>query len=257
MVNISSLPILLSTSLLLFLLGNVIRFDNKLCYADLFLFVGLSFFIFFFSTWFVSVTDESRAYHTYVVQNNLIYGMLLFITSEVMFFFSFFWAFFYAAIAPVIQLGSVWPPLKIEVITFDSVPLLNTVVLLSSGVTATIAHKGGLSPVMFREVLIGFIDTIFYGIIFSELQNAEYNEAKFTISDSVYGSVFFMATGFHGFHVLIGTFFLFVNLIRYSFSDFTSSHHIGIIAASWYWHFVDVVWLFLYFIVYYWSTLVL
>jgi heme/copper-type cytochrome/quinol oxidase subunit 3 len=187
-----------------------------------------------------------------MVQLGLRFGMVLFIVSEVMFFVAFFWAFFWASLAPVPEIASVWPPKNIEVLAAFEVPFLNTLILLSSGATVTWAHHAVLAG-QHRPVILGLICTIILAAAFTGLQVFEYVGANFTISDSIYGSTFYMATGFHGFHVFVGTCFLTVCLFRALAYHFTSRHHFGLEAAIMYWHFVDVVWLFLFVAVYYWG----
>nr|WHI93454.1 cytochrome c oxidase subunit III [Anthostella stephensoni] len=205
--------------------------------------------------WWRDVIREAtfQGLHTMVVKQGLKYGMLLFILSEVLFFFSFFWAFFHSSIAPTVELGAVWPPQGINPLNPFSVPLLNTAVLLSSGATVTWAHHALISGKK-TEAINGLTATVILGLIFTALQAMEYYEAPFAISDSVYGSTFFVATGFHGMHVIIGTVFLAVCLVRLIYHQFTRHHHLGFEAASWYWHFVDVVWLFLYICLYWWGS---
>ena len=168
------------------------------------------------------------------------------------FFFAFFWAFFHSSMAPAIEIGGVWPPLGIETFSPWEVPLLNTLILLTSGATVTVCHNA----IIVGEKSISnqsLFATIFLAIFFTGFQVYEYCHASFTISDSVYGSTFFMATGFHGFHVFVGTCFLSVCLYRLHLNHFTRQHHFGFEAAAWYWHFVDVVWLFLFVVVYWWG----
>nr|WFD61108.1 cytochrome c oxidase subunit 3 [Capillaster sp. DH-Y2] len=205
--------------------------------------------------WWRDVIREStfQGYHTYSVGVGLRFGMVLFITSEVLFFFAFFWAFFHSSLAPVAELGVCWPPSGIEPLNPFLVPLLNTAVLLSSGVTITWCHHSIIENNWFNAVQ-GLFFTVVLGVYFTLLQAWEYYDAPFTISDSVYGSTFFVATGFHGLHVIIGTTFLmvcFFRLLNYHFSNY---HHFGFEAAAWYWHFVDVVWLFLYVSIYWWGS---
>lgn len=205
--------------------------------------------------WFRDIVIEStfEGHHTKLVQRGLMYGFILFIVSEVMFFFSFFWAFFHASLSPDIGIGAVWPPLGIEVFSPWDIPLLNTVILLTSGATVTWAHNGLLAGSR-DDMTNGLLLTIFLGVLFTGLQGFEYVSAPFDISDSVYGSIFYMATGFHGFHVIIGTTFLAVCLFRHLKYHFTRQHHLGFEAAAYYWHFVDVVWLFLYVSIYWWGS---
>jgi cytochrome c oxidase subunit 3 len=204
--------------------------------------------------WWRDVSREStfQGLHTSKVIGGLKWGIILFITSEVLFFFSFFWAFFHRSLSPNIEVGLFWPPSGVYPFNPFNVPLLNTLILVSSGVTVTWAHHSliekNLSQFINRIIL-----TITLGVYFTALQVYEYFEASFSISDSIYGSTFFVATGFHGLHVLIGSSFLLICLIRGAKFHFSPSHHFGFEAAAWYWHFVDVVWLFLYINVYWWG----
>jgi cytochrome c oxidase subunit 3 len=204
--------------------------------------------------WWRDVVREStfRGKHTKPVQNGLKNGMLLFIVSEVMFFFAFFWAFFATSLSPALSIGCIWPPTGIDVLNPWEIPLLNTAILLLSGATCTLAHCTILSGNRVKS-LLSLSLTIFLGFLFSLLQLVEYYEANFSISDGIYGSVFFMTTGFHGFHVLIGSIFLAVCLIRLLKNHFTREHHVGFELAAWYWHFVDVVWLGLFVSLYWWG----
>jgi len=176
------------------------------------------------------------------------------------FFFAFFWAFFHSALAPTFQINAVWPPLGVHKLVFNfmEVPLLNTLILLLSGATITWAHD---SIIKKKENLSYFFDsidallaTLFLAVLFIAFQAYEYLEAAFTIGDSVYGASFYMATGFHGFHVFVGTCFIFVCFFRLRSKHFSQKHHFGFEAAAWYWHFVDVVWLFLVAVIYIWGN---
>lgn len=204
--------------------------------------------------WWRDISREGtyQGLHSLVVSKGLRWGIILFITSEVLFFFSFFWAFFHRRLSPTIDVGLMWPPLGIQPFNALQVPLLNTIILLSSGVSVTWAHHA-LIEGNHSQTTQGLLITVLLGIYFTILQALEYWEASFSISDSVYGSSFFVATGFHGLHVLIGTTFLVVCLIRHVNCQFSKSHHFGFEAAAWYWHFVDVVWLFLYIRIYWWG----
>ena len=191
--------------------------------------------------------------HTKIVQHGLRIGMILFIISEIMFFFAFFWAFFHSSLSPAPTIGGVWPPIGIEILNLWEIPLLNTILLLSSGATVTWAHHSIVAGDR-KQSFLGLISTIIFAIIFTCFQVVEYLNAKFFISDSVYGSTFYLTTGFHGFHVFIGTCFLIVCLVRLYNHHFTREHHFGFEAAAWYWHFVDVVWLFLFITIYWWGS---
>ena len=223
-----------------------------------------------FYFWWADVVREAHAGdHTPVVQLHLRYGMLLFIASEVMFFVGWFWAWFDFSLFPVPlevaegvtsnligQEGAIallqWPPKGIEVINAFDLPLLNTLILLCSGTTVTWAHHSLINGN--RDGLIkGLWLTIGLGILFSAIQAYEYSVAPFPFGGLNYGSAFYMATGFHGFHVIVGTIFLIVCLARAYKGHFTPQQHFGFEAAAWYWHFVDVVWLFLFLVVYVWG----
>jgi cytochrome c oxidase subunit 3 len=204
---------------------------------------------------------EHKGDHTRVVQISHRYGMILFIASEVMFFVAWFWAYFNVALFPtdphqVLRdqvIGGVWPPKGIE--TFDPwhLPLLNTLILLTSGTTVTWAHHALLHDDR-KGLKWGLICTIALGLLFTCVQAYEYMHAAFKYAGNIYGATFFMATGFHGAHVIIGTIFLIVCLLRAQAGHFTSKHHLGFEFAAWYWHFVDVVWLFLFACIYVWGA---
>lgn len=206
--------------------------------------------------WWRDVIREATfiGHHTTYVIAGLRWGIILFITSEVIFFFGFFWAFFHSRLAPTPELGCAWPPTGIEPLNPFSVPLLNTAVLLASGVTITWSHHRLIEGDRKRAVQALAL-TVGLGVYFTYLQAGEYWEAPFTIADRVYGSVFFVATGFHGLHVIIGSTFLGVCLIRIILHHFSPARHFGFEAAAWYWHFVDVVWIFLYLCIYWWGSL--
>nr|YP_010425935.1 cytochrome c oxidase subunit III [Amynthas deogyusanensis]USL47905.2 cytochrome c oxidase subunit III [Amynthas deogyusanensis] len=205
--------------------------------------------------WWRDVIREGTymGHHTSPVAIGLRWGMILFITSEVMFFFAFFWAFFHSSLAPAPEIGCSWPPTGISPLNPFSVPLLNTAVLLASGVTVTWAHHS-LMDGKRTDAIQALIVTVMLGAYFTVLQAGEYMAAPFTIADSVYGTTFFVATGFHGLHVLIGSSFLLICLLRTMSHHFSNGHHFGFEAAAWYWHFVDVVWICLYLCIYWWGS---
>jgi len=226
-----------------------------------------------FMWWRDVIAEAHSGSHTPVVQIHQRYGMLLFIASEVMFFVAWFWAYFDAALYPgyVQELantsketvglvarneltGGVWPPKGIEVLDPFHLPLYNTIILLLSGTTVTWAHHALLHNDR-KGLVNGLVLTVALGVLFSTVQAYEYIHAPFGFKDSIYGSTFFMATGFHGFHVIVGTIFLLVCLIRAMKGDFTPKQHFGFEAAAWYWHFVDVVWLFLFANIYVWASI--
>ena len=205
--------------------------------------------------WWRDVIREGtfQGLHTSLVGIGLRWGIILFIASEVLFFVSFFWAFFHRSLAPAVELGRAWPPIGIKPFNPFQIPLLNTAILLASGVTVTWAHHA-LIENNFTQGAQGLSATVILGLYFSSLQALEYFEAPFSIADAVYGTTFFVATGFHGLHVIIGTSFLLICLFRHLNFHFSESHHFGFEAAAWYWHFVDVVWLFLFISIYWWGN---
>ncbi len=213
-----------------------------------------------FVWWRDVIKEAHQGDHTPVVQLGLRYGMVLFIMSEVMFFVAFFWAFFDASLflsdthefSRLEATGGIWPPEGVEPLPAFELPLLNTVILLTSGVTVTWAHHALLEGNR-KAMIQGLTLTVALGILFTALQGLEYSHASFGFADGIYSSTFYMATGFHGFHVIVGTIFLIVCLVRAMKGHFTPTQHFGFEAAAWYWHFVDVVWLFLFICVYWWG----
>jgi len=232
-----------------------VMYFHSFKYGDLLLMFSFIVIILVMIAWWRDITREAtfQGHHTLSVQKSLRLGMLLFILSEVCFFFSFFWGFFHSSLAPSIDIGATWPPVGIHAFNPFEIPLLNTAILLSSGATVTWSHHALVSGNR-KESLLALILTVFLGLIFTALQGLEYYEASFSIADSVYGSTFFVATGFHGLHVIIGTTFLIVCFFRLVNHQFTKHHHNGFEASIWYWHFVDYVWIFLYICIYWWGS---
>jgi cytochrome c oxidase subunit 3 len=198
---------------------------------------------------FETVTEKV---HNKITETGLRLGMVLFIASEVMFFFAFFWAFFSAALFPTEAIGYVWPPKNIQLFDPFHLPLMMTLVLLLSGCSVTWAHHAVLEGDN-KSVVKALGITVGLGVFFLILQVYEYTHAHFGFTDGIYASTFYMATGFHGFHVFVGTVFLGVCWIRAMKGHFTPDRHFGFEAAAWYWHFVDVVWLFLFIAIYWWG----
>uniref|UniRef100_A0AAU6QE00 Cytochrome c oxidase subunit 3 n=1 Tax=Euchirus longimanus TaxID=1968892 RepID=A0AAU6QE00_9SCAR len=252
LVDVSPWPILGALSAMITMIGIIKWFH--MFNNNLFLLGTLTMILIMYQ-WWRDITREAtyQGLHTYPVTMGLRWGMILFITSEVFFFISFFWAFFHSSLSPTVEIGMMWPPKGITPFNPLQIPLLNTLILLTSGLTVTWAHHS-LMENNYIQALQGLALTVTLGIYFTLLQAYEYMEAPFTIADSVYGSTFFMATGFHGLHVIIGTTFLSVCLLRHWMAHFSSIHHFGFEAAAWYWHFVDVVWLFLYISIYWWGS---
>ncbi|RJX66088.1 cytochrome c oxidase subunit 3 [Tsuneonella suprasediminis] len=251
-------PLIASISALTFTSGMVLFMHRDTMSGwPIVLGLGIAGLIATFFSWFYNIVKEAQAGdHTPVVQLHLRYGMILFIASEVMFFVGWFWAWFDFALFPSELsdvIGGVFPPKAIEAVMdpFD-LPLLNTMILLCSGTTLTWAHHRLIHGD--REGLKqGLWLTILLGLLFSTIQAYEYMHAPFGFGGNTYSSGFYMATGFHGFHVIVGTIFLIVCLVRTYKGHFTPKQHFGFEAAAWYWHFVDVVWLFLFVVVYIWG----
>ena len=245
---------------------SIILFSIPLSLVGFFKGIAFSLFFFYFSffllvyvifMWFDDIITESsgEGYHTLEVQKNFNYSMLLFIFSEVMFFFGFFWGFFWLGFSPSIELNLTWPPNDLQSLIFNpfEIPLLNTIILLTSGATITASHYH-IKEGKFFEAQLFLILTLALAFLFIIIQLFEYFSAPFDISDGAYASIFYICTGFHGFHVIIGAIFISVMLWRLYNAHFSIMHHFGFEAAAWYWHFVDVVWLFLYVLIYFWGS---
>ena len=259
MVEPSPWPFVGSVAVLIMAIGGVFWMHS---WTPWVFFVGLVGVLYTMYAWWSDVIREANGHdHTPVVQMHHRYGMMLFIASEVMVFFGFFWAYFdgffrlddveqYARVAAT---SGVWPPTGVELFDPFHLPLFNTLILLTSGTTVTWAHHALLEGDR-KGLRWGLVLTVLLGALFTATQLLEYSEAGFSFAGSMYGSTFFMATGLHGFHVFIGTVFLAVCLIRAERGDFTPERHLGFEFAAWYWHFVDVVWLFLFASIYVWGS---
>ena len=254
LVEPSPWPIVGAIAGLVTAIGAVIwfHFDNFIL-----LIVGAALMMITFMGWWRDVIREAEHQndHSEAVQAGLKIGMLLFIASEVMFFYAFFWAYFHSSLPILNVVAGPWPPKGIEALdaSFSEVPFVNTLILLTSGATVTIAHHALIEGQ--RERLIRWTGvTLLLGFLFLGLQAFEYYEATFGLKDGIYPSTFYLATGFHGFHVFIGACFLTVCFFRARAGHFTPDQHIGFESAAWYWHFVDVVWLFLFINVYWWGS---
>ena len=247
-------PILTCVSLLTLTTAGVLTmhgFTNALDYLP-FAFVAL---IGSMSFWFRDVISEATymGNHTLAVQRGLNMGVALFIVSEALFFLAIFWTFFHSALSPTVELGAQWPPMGIEAVNPFELPLFNTVILLSSGFTVTYAHHSLIQGAR-SGALKGLFYTVVLALVFTALQGIEYSASSFTISDGTFGSCFYFGTGFHGLHVIIGTAFVAVGLWRLLAYHLTENHHLGLESGILYWHFVDVVWLFLFISIYYWGS---
>nr|UEV87064.1 cytochrome c oxidase subunit 3 [Grifola frondosa] len=253
LVEISPWPILVSFSLLTMAIGAVMYMQGYPNGGSL-LTLGFILTTYGMALWFRDIIIEGTylGCHTIQVQKGLTIGVVLFIISEVFAFLSVFWAFFHSSLSPAVELGCVWPPQGITALDPFAIPLLNTILLLSSGAFITYGHHSLIQGNR-KDAILGTLLSIVLAIIFTCLQYYEYSEAAFTISDSIYGTTFYASTGLHGLHVIIGTIFILVGFLRIINYHLSSNHHQGFEAAILYWHFVDVVWLFLFIAVYYWG----
>nr|WKW84044.1 cytochrome c oxidase subunit 3 [Sitodiplosis mosellana] len=252
LVNYSPWPLIGSLSTMILLTATINMFYNK---SNMIYFMAIMITLMIMYQWWRDISREStlQGFHSFNVLLGMKLGMILFIISEILFFISFFWSFFHLSLTQMIELGMKWPPTGIKVFNPFMIPLLNTVILLTSGISVTWAHHSLINN-SYKQLFYSLMITILLGIYFSMLQLFEYLEAPFNISDSSYGSTFFLATGFHGLHVLIGTIFLTICFMRNLLIHFSNNHHFGFEAAAWYWHFVDIVWLFLYISIYWWGN---
>ena len=241
-------PIFISVVILNLLISVVFLFFSKKFTYFTVSFIMSAFLLF---VWWRDVSRErNTGHHNYEVRDGLKLGILLFIFREVMFFSAWFWAFFHSSLVPSSEMGTVWPPFSLVRMDPFKVPLLNTCVLLLSGGAVTLAHQEIITN---KNASMRILSTIFLGLFFTSLQALEYLEASFNISDNSYGSTFFVTTGFHGLHVIIGSLFLIYCFIFFFNKNLTKWQHTRLEFAIWYWHFVDVVWLFLFFFIYWWS----
>nr|AEA11199.1 cytochrome oxidase subunit 3 [Selaginella moellendorffii]AEA29867.1 cytochrome c oxidase subunit 3 [Selaginella moellendorffii] len=253
LVDPSPWPITLSFASVPTTVGGVLAF-HSIRAGGLLLGSGLGMLLYTLFLWWRDVIRESTyaGLHSACVHQGHRYGFLMFIASEVMFFIAFFWAFFHSALGPAVESGAIWPPHGLMVPDPWGIPFLNTLILLGSGASVTWAHHA-LFAGSEKAAVNALAVTIWLALLFVLLQAMEYRDAPFTMSDGIYGSTFFVATGFHGVHVIIGTIFLICCAIRHYLGHFTPTHHFGFEAAAWYWHFVDVVWLFLFVSIYWWG----
>ena len=254
LVDPSPWPIFASLGLMGFTTG-LVGWFQAVHYSGLLAgFSGLS-LVYVSFVWWRDVLRESvyQGHHTKNVQKGIMYGMVLFIVSEIMLFFGVFWAFGHSSLAPTIDIAGVWPPRGIEVLDPFGIPFLNTLILLTSGASVTWAHYAILLG-QSKQTQYALILTLILAATFTGFQAFEYVSASFTISDSVYGCCFYLLTGLHGAHVIVGTLFLGVCLVRSRLSELRPDHHLGFELAALYWHFVDFVWLIVFAVVYYWGS---
>nr|YP_009307196.1 cytochrome c oxidase subunit III [Aphis craccivora]AOR53737.1 cytochrome c oxidase subunit III [Aphis craccivora] len=250
--NLSPWPILMALNTFNLMISNIMILNFKFNSISLINFLMI---IFISMLWWRDVIREStfQGNHNFFIMNLIKFSMILFIISEMFLFISFFWNFLHNSLAPSIELGLNWPPKNITFFNPLLIPLLNTIILLTSSFTVTLTHFYLLNNSK-KKTIIFMNLTIILSMYFLILQALEYNQATFTFSDSIFGSSFYMATGFHGLHVIIGTIFLMINLLRMLKLHFSFIHHISFELAAWYWHFIDIIWLFLYMTFYWWNN---
>ena len=254
MTAVSPWPVLVSAAVLALLSSSALWF-NSVDHAGTFSLLGLASVITAASLWFKDVVTEGThlGLHTRIVQQCLSLGVSLFIVTEVMLFVSVFWAYFHSSLSPTVELGTQWPPTAIVPLSPLTMPLLNTLLLVSSGATVTYGHHAMFLSER-RAAILGMVLTVVLAAVFTGLQALEYQQAGFSFGDGAYGSAFYMSTGLHGLHVLVGTLMILVALVRLVLYHFTEGHHLGLESSILYWHLVEVVWLVLYLSVYWWGS---
>lgn len=252
LLNLRPWPILISLNTFNIIISNIILINFKF---NILIILNLLIIIIISIIWWRDIIRERtfQGNHNFYIINLIKLRIILFIISEIFLFISFFWNFLHNSLAPSIELGLNWPPKNIKFFNPLLIPILNTIILLTSRFTITLAHFYLINNNKNKTII--FINlTIILSIYFLILQIIEYKEATFTFSDSIFGSSFYIATGFHGIHVLIGTIFLIINLTRIIKIHFSFIHHIRFELAAWYWHFIDLIWLFLYITFYWWNN---
>ena len=238
-----------------FLVSGLGFYMHRINFGFLILLIGFLILLICAFFWFNEIIQEAvyEGAHTKVVKWGLKNGFYLFLTSEVMLFFGFFWAFFHSSICPAIEIGSHWPSYGIIAIKTWQYPFYNTAILIISGFAVTWAHQA-MALGSFRGSLDGILTSICLGLLFIVLQAIEYYEADYSIIDGIYGSAFYMLTGLHGMHVIIGILFLIICCFRLLQNHFTTQHYLGLIFAIWYWHSVDIIWIMVFLSVYFWGN---
>nr|DBA43824.1 TPA_asm: COX3 [Bombus ussurensis] len=244
MVTISPWPIIVSFNIMNLMLSIILWiYLNNIMW----MIINLLNIILSTSMWFRDIIREStfQGMHSFYITSMLKFSMIMFIISELFFFISFFWTFFHNSISPSIEINMMWPPKMIKFFNPLEIPLLNSIILIFSGLTVTLSHYNLLNN-DFNSSISDLNFTIFLGFYFNYMQMIEYKNSCFCINDSIFGSIFFLSTGFHGIHVLIGTLMLFYSLMRMKNFHFSQIHHFNFEFAIWYWHFVDAIWLFIF-----------
>nr|ALD88448.1 cytochrome c oxidase subunit III [Megachile sculpturalis] len=251
LVTLSPWPIVCSINSFNLMISIIIWFYY---YNMYFMLINLIIMISSMLFWWRDIIREStfQGTHTQMIQKMLKFSMILFIISEMFFFLSFFWTYFHNFLSPSIEIGMNWPPKNIIMFNPYNIPLLNSLILISSGMTLTWSHNCLLNKNWIKSNILMMI-TIILGLLFSSIQFIEYYEAPFTINDGIFGSIFYMMTGFHGLHVMIGIMFMSICFIRMLMNHLTEYHHFNFEGSAWYWHFVDVIWLLLYILIYWWN----
>ena len=254
LVSPSPWPVYTSTCLLAITCTTVLAM-HTFFFSSLLVTLAITSLVYCMGLWFRDIISEATylGNHTLAVQRGLNMGVALFIVSEIFFFLAIFWTFFHSAISPNVELGAHWPPSGIETVNAFELPMLNTIILLSSGFSVTYAHHSIIHGRR-KGALYGLAITVILAFFFTTLQGKEYLISNFTFTDGTYGSVFYFGTGFHGFHVIIGTAYIAVGLWRVLAYHSSDNHHLGLETSILYWHFVDVVWLVLFVSVYYWGS---
>lgn len=252
-VDESPWPLIMACSLFLFFFGFIMYCHlNK--NSGIFIFGGLFLCIYTLINWWRDIIREATflGHHTRIVQKMIMIGMKFFILTEVMFFFGFFWGFFHSSLVVNFNIGSVWPPLGLNAPVHRGIAIINTIILISSGITLTWAHRSVRRNVRW-EARLGFLWTLIYACMFLKFQFYEYFNLLISMEDGIVGSTFYMLTGLHCLHVIVGAIFIFICYLRFEFFHFKKDHHVGLICAVWYWHFVDIVWICLFFMLYWWG----
>lgn len=251
LVDQSPWPIILSCGFLTIVLGFINLFNF---YSFNLVLAGLCISVFCALRWVRDINDESNlGLHTNVVRKGFVIGFILFIMREILLFAGFFWSFFTNSLVPILEIGIIWPPKSIINPRPLGASTAGTALLLTSGAFLTWAHHEILLNQK-DSVITGFIYCFIFGELFVIIQASEYSMSPFTVSDSVLGSCFFLLTGLHGLHVIVGLRLLWLCFIRFTYFDISNDKHIGFETAAWYWHFVDIVWLFVFSLIYAWRS---
>nr|AZL93184.1 cytochrome c oxidase subunit 3 [Diapriidae sp. ZJUH_2016010] len=248
-VSNSPWPIIFSINLMNFIISNLLMMNMK---NNKFLLIMMMLLIIIMMNWWKNLMLESlmQGFRTIKCKIMMKFSMILFILSEIMFFMSMFWCYMHMYLSPSIEIGSIWPPKNIEMFNPFLIPLINSIILITSGMTLTYSHYLMINNKFIKSIIYMYM-TIILGMMFTTIQIYEYKMSFFNISDSIYGSIFFMLTGFHGLHVIIGTIFLITSL-KNMYNKFSKMNNLSFELSSWYWHFVDFIWLMVYTLVYWW-----